>query len=700
MAQTVLARMAVQISANTAEFSKAINRVEGQLKGFQGFLNQTQKSLVGFAAGFSALQIGREIIRSFTEFQYEMSKVQAITGASGKDFKDLRNNAIQLGGALGFTSKEVASLQLEFGRLGFSTKEILNSSKAAVLLSKATGEDLAKSAEIAGSTLRSFNLDASEMNRIADVMAAAFNKTALGLSDFGEAIKYVAPVAANAGLSLEQVSAMLGVLADNGIKGSMAGTSLRKIISDLGQGAAPMLTKKLGEMAKAGLSGADAMDEVGRTAYASLLILSKNTAKVDDATKSFQNVNGELQKMADIMTDNVIGDWDKLTASVDAFIQTFGEGKDGIFRTGIQALTKGMQILSNETLSFKQKLIALGSVDADEKLKKWGQAFEDQARRTRFFSQHMINEFGGIQNAIDEISKTVKAQGGTKGTWFDGMVTSGQLLDELNDRLTESEENVARGLKAETDAAVKAAMAFNELTKSYSNYLKSRVGAGTPFKGTFQQGAISTPQTQELDLGLKPEPYDFKFNMGKAVEGLQAYIDKTNEAAAAQKKLNAESETFGNLLSTAVAGSINAFSDAMYQSISAGENFGDAFLKNMAGFMKSFGQQLIAIGVAKAGLDKLFVTGYGAAFAIAAGIALVAAAGALSASAAKSVASISNGGSGSYVTSSTSGRGRISEDTGDIRGLKITIDGEFKIRGKDLVAAIKEGEASNQLTRG
>ena len=104
-------------------------------------------------------------------------------------------------------------------------------------------------------------------------MASSFANSALDMSSFRESMKFVAPVAKSAGLSIEETTAMLGALANNGVKGSQAGTALRRIISDLG-GTGANVSKEIDKLAKKGLNLADAKDEVGRTAQTALLILS------------------------------------------------------------------------------------------------------------------------------------------------------------------------------------------------------------------------------------------------------------------------------------------------------------------------------------------------------------------------------------------------------------------------------------------
>src|SRR5688572_22023594 len=250
---SVLARLAVLISANTAEFGKALNQSSSQLKAFQNTVKGIGAA-IGVSLGAAALFRGlQQVVGIMSEFEARMSEVRAITGATGDEFKSLERDALRLGAATKFTASEVAELQVAFGRLGFNTKEILDATEATLALAAATGEDLAKSADVAGSTVRGFGLEARETQRVVDVMAASFNKTALGLDNFTESMKYVAPIAAAANVSVEETTALLGVLADNGIRGSSAGTALRKIFGDLSKDGRPF-QERLEELSKKGIT--------------------------------------------------------------------------------------------------------------------------------------------------------------------------------------------------------------------------------------------------------------------------------------------------------------------------------------------------------------------------------------------------------------------------------------------------------------
>lgn len=333
---SVLAKLIVAISAQNAEFNRALSSSQKQLQSFQKGLASVGQAL-GITFGAAAVVSGiKQVIGLTAEFEHTMSTLKAITGSTGDEFKKLRDDAIRLGSATKFTANEVGQLQIAFGRLGFNTKEILDATEATLALAAATGEDLAKSADVAGSTVRGFGLEAKETQRVVDVMAKSFNTTALGLDNFAESMKYVAPIANAANASVEETTALLGVLADSGIRGSSAGTALRKIFGELSRDGRP-LSERLKELGEKGLTLSDAYDEVGRTAQTALLVLTKNTDKNEQLAKSFQNVTGEAEAMARVMQDDLIGDAEKLSSAFEGLILKLS--KTDALRDLTQALT-------------------------------------------------------------------------------------------------------------------------------------------------------------------------------------------------------------------------------------------------------------------------------------------------------------------------------------------------------------------------
>ena len=318
-----LSSLNFKLMANISPFKKGLNKAERSLDRFGRKMQQTGKSLsMKLTAPLAAL--GAVSFNVFKNFEFEMSKVKAVSGATAEEFAALEKNAKDLGASTMFSASQVAGLQTEFAKLGFSATEINKVTESTLNLAQASGADLAHAAEVAGSTLRAFGLDASETGRVTDVMAASFSSSALDINLFADSMKFVAPVAKSAGMSLEQTSAMLAVLANNGIKGSQAGTALRRIISEIGATGKPV-AEALKELAEKGLNLADAKDEVGRSAQSALLVLAEGVDQIAPLTSEFENSAGAAKEMSDIMGDTAFGAGKRLESAMEGLGISVGE---------------------------------------------------------------------------------------------------------------------------------------------------------------------------------------------------------------------------------------------------------------------------------------------------------------------------------------------------------------------------------------
>ena len=229
--------------------AKGIERLKGQYKDLERRTKGLETSTKGSAGALGGLvaKLGLTTVAMYgtsraisavvsvgAGFEKTMSNVAAISGATGQELKALEDNAKELGSTTVFTASQVAGLQTEFAKLGFSSKEITGVTKDTLALASATGSELSVAAAVAGQTLRAFGLDVSETSTVTDTMALSFSRSALDMDKFTNSMTYVAPIAKQVGFSVEETTAILGTLANAGIDGSMAGTSLRKIFLELG----------------------------------------------------------------------------------------------------------------------------------------------------------------------------------------------------------------------------------------------------------------------------------------------------------------------------------------------------------------------------------------------------------------------------------------------------------------------------------
>ena len=284
------------------------------------------------------------------DFEQQMSKVKAVTGATASEMQRLENDAKRLGSSTKFTATQVGELQENYAKLGFTTNEILKATEATLQLAQATGSDLATSADVAGAVVRGFGLDASETQRVVDVMAKSFSSSALSMDNFSEAMKYVAPIAKAANVDVETTTALLGRLADAGLRGSMAGTGLKNLLSKLSD-ASSDLSKELGfsvknsndvvrafkELAKGNIDLTKATELTDERSKAAFLTLIGGIESVDDLRDALYGAGGAAKEMADIMSDNFKGDVDRAASAWEGLMLTIEETDTA--RAAIQILT-------------------------------------------------------------------------------------------------------------------------------------------------------------------------------------------------------------------------------------------------------------------------------------------------------------------------------------------------------------------------
>jgi hypothetical protein len=319
-----------------------------EMLGIDGFTTRLGKSfrkmgssiVAGFAGLFAVqqvFQVFKDAIKTLEEFEQQMAKVKAVTGATETEFNLLTTSAKELGRASLFTSTEVGKLQEELAKLGFSTPEILAASDAILQLATASGSDLAQSAVVSASTLRGFGLDATETQRIVDVMAKSFSSTSLDINKFQTAMATVAPVAKTAGISVEKTTALLGTLTDAGFDASTAGTALRNIFLEIGKRGIT-LEQGLSQIRNSSDKTTTALDLFGKRGAALAITLADNEQKSIDLTHAFNDASGAASEMADIIGNTSVGATKKLSSAYEGMILTIGEGsEDGLTKVKLLA---------------------------------------------------------------------------------------------------------------------------------------------------------------------------------------------------------------------------------------------------------------------------------------------------------------------------------------------------------------------------
>ncbi|UAK20259.1 phage tail tape measure protein [Kluyvera sp. CRP] len=350
-----------RVSTQQAKLSAVKSRYESGQKLAAGARNA---GMAGTGLAMSGLYAESRFIAPGIGFDKQMSGTQAILGLEKGDAKlaAIRQQARDIGATTAFSPGDVARTQTTLARSGYKADDVLAATGSTVNLSLAAGVDIAEAADIITNMQSAFNLPTTEIQRVADVMTKGFTSSNTGLVELGEAMKYVAPIAEAAGASIESTTSMLGVLADNGIKGSMAGTGASAIFNRL---QAPM-GKAVDAIAELGVKTRDskgnmlpvegilkdihtsfAKNKLGTAEQgeylkvifgeeamkgAIKLVAAAGDGSLDNKRREIQNSAGTTELIAKIQTDNLDGDLKNLqSAWEDLQIEVF-EKQDSALR--------------------------------------------------------------------------------------------------------------------------------------------------------------------------------------------------------------------------------------------------------------------------------------------------------------------------------------------------------------------------------
>lgn len=235
-----LGEAVIDIVANTSKFtSKTKQDVDGALESASSKMKSTGKTMAGIGAGLTAaitaplVGIGVSSVKTAAEFETSMNILQAATGMSGKEMDTLGDLAKKLGADTVFSANEAAQAMVELGKSGQSTSEIVKTVPEVMSLAATEGLELANAAGIVTSALSQFGLEAKDSGDVVNALAGASNASKGSVAELSESLKLVGSAAAGIGLSVEDTSAALAALADNGLEGSVAGTSLAAVFNRL-----------------------------------------------------------------------------------------------------------------------------------------------------------------------------------------------------------------------------------------------------------------------------------------------------------------------------------------------------------------------------------------------------------------------------------------------------------------------------------
>ena len=368
--------------AKIGEAGQVLQNVGGKISG-------AGEKLLPVTAGVTAL--GTAAVKTASDFDSAMSKVAAVSGATGDDLQALRDKAREMGSKTKFSASEAAEAMNYMAMAGWKTNDMLSGIDGIMNLAAASGEDLATTSDIVTDALTAFGLTAADSGHFADVLAAASSNANTNVSMLGESFKYCAPIAGALGFSCEDTAEALGLMANAGIKSTQSGTSMRSIMTAL-SGDVKFCSAAFGEMeiATSNSDGSmrslsdiladcrvafDQMSEsekasaaetlVGKNAMSGFLaLMNAAPADIDKLSGAIANCDGTSLQMAETMQDNLAGQLTILKSQLEELAISFGEILMPVIRdiiTKIQGFVDKLNALDPAT---KQTIIKIGLMAA------------------------------------------------------------------------------------------------------------------------------------------------------------------------------------------------------------------------------------------------------------------------------------------------------------------------------------------------
>ena len=296
--------------------------------------------------------LGTVAVKTAADFDSSMSEVAAISGATGKDFDDLRAKAREMGSKTKFSATEAAQAMTYMGMAGWKTSDMLSGIEGIMNLAAASGEDLATTSDIVTDALTAFGLSADDSGHFADILAAASSNANTNVSMMGETFKYCAPIAGALGFSAEDTAEAIGLMGNAGIKSSQAGTALRSIMNNLSKdvkltgnafgsmtikttnqdGSMKSLNDILKECRKAfsqmseSEKAANAQALVGKNAMSGFLaLMNAAPSDIEKLNSAITNCDGKAGDMAETMQNNLEGQITILKSQLQELAISFGD---------------------------------------------------------------------------------------------------------------------------------------------------------------------------------------------------------------------------------------------------------------------------------------------------------------------------------------------------------------------------------------
>ena len=555
----------INIKANTKALIRGIGGAKNSLAAFGKFM--MNPAVLGVAAVAIAVavwvQLGKAIVSGLSsavkesaKFNQSMAKVGAVTLKTGKGFDLMRKKALDLGRTSVFTADQIAGGQLALAKAGLDASEVNETIEATAHLAAAADLDLAEASGVVVNAMRAFGLTAKDTTHIADVFAITMSRSNTTVLEMADALSYVAPVARALGFSLEHTSAMIGVLADAGIKGSMAGTGLRRVMSALATEIETHGVQALDNWITAQHTVSEDLLKFGLRGFNITQVLALMRKKMLELGQASLTASDVVKKMAEMRMDTLEGDFIKLKSAASGFKIIVGDELEPALRQITQVATHGLNAITlglvewlqgTKDLKFEMDdlhktmetgfIVGMGFVGAFvgffeeelSKLKILKNIGDIIVTGASFVSPVQIgsvsDKLEGLKTDFKELGEGIQGSLGMGGA--EGKVQS--LTNTIVEKMREAREAVEEEIKAKAD----------KTGDDFLNYLGIKAGAE----------GLSKLDEDQIKILDKMFQFGEKLDDAWKFKGMEKFEIDAKKAIEVLKKLGGEEQTIFNVQS-------------------------------------------------------------------------------------------------------------------------------------------------------
>ncbi|TMN23156.1 phage tail tape measure protein [Lentibacillus cibarius] len=388
-----LAELMVKVGADIGDFQSKMSKVDKSIKDVSSSMKKNGKAMAQTGSNLTKsisvplTTVAGTAVAMSSKYEAQMSKVQAVTGTTGDNFKELKGLARELGRTTQYSAVEAGQGMEFLARAGWNNQQIMKGLPQVLNLAKAGALDLGSASDIVSNIMSGFGASAGEAQRYVDVLAKASSSANTDVNQMGEAMKYVAPVANDLGLSVEETASAIGVMSDAGIQGSQAGTTLRqgllKLSSPTKQAKGLMdelnmsffnaegQMKSLPEIISTLEQGMSGLSQEQRTQALSTMfgaeavsgfsaLLNRGSEETGAFTKELQNADGTAQNMAETMGDNLQGRLKELWSQITDIGISLGQSLTPYIEKAVSWFSQLADWVSNLSGKVKAGILVFG----------------------------------------------------------------------------------------------------------------------------------------------------------------------------------------------------------------------------------------------------------------------------------------------------------------------------------------------------